>query len=299
MLEVRSKKPEVRKICFLFTVFCCSILCISSHGQDKFPQRIISLGPSITEELYLLGVENKIVGVTTYCQRPPQAQEIEKIGTVIEVNLEKVISLQPNLVLATSLTNPKAKEKLKNLGIKVITFPSAKNFREICEQFLELGKIVGREKEAEEIVYRAKKTVSSVKQKVKELPKPKVLVQVGAKPLWVAPKDSFVNDFIEFAGGINIAGNSETGLYSYEKVLKQNPDVIIITTMGIAGEEEKKIWQKYKTLNAVRNNRIYIIDSYRLCSPTPVTFVETLKEIVKILHPFVKEHQCTRTSEHQ
>jgi len=299
LLEVRSKKPEVRKICFLFTVFCCSILCISSHGQDKFPQRIISLGPSITEELYLLGVENKIVGVTTYCQRPPQAQEIEKIGTVIEVNLEKVISLQPNLVLATSLTNPKAKEKLKNLGIKVITFPSAKNFREICEQFLELGKIVGREKEAEEIVYRAKKTVSSVKQKVKELPKPKVLVQVGAKPLWVAPKDSFVNDFIEIAGGINVGPSGKNGLYSREKVLKQNPDVIIITTMGIAGEEEKKIWQKYKTLNAVRNNRIYIIDSYRLCSPTPVTFVETLKEIVKILHPFVKEHQCTRTSEHQ
>ena len=171
------------------------------YSEDNYPQRIISLGPSITEELYLLGVENKIVGVTTYCQRPPQAREIEKIGTVIEVNLEKAISLQPDLVLATSLTNPKAKEKLKNLGIRVITFPSAKNFREICEQFLELGKIAGREKEAEEIVYRAKKAVSSVKQKVRELPKPKVLVQVGAKPLWVAPKDSFVNDFIEIAGG--------------------------------------------------------------------------------------------------
>jgi iron complex transport system substrate-binding protein len=285
--EVRRKKPEVRKICFLFTVFCSFILCISSHGQDKFPQRIISLGPSITEELYLLGVENKIVGVTTYCQRPPQAQEIEKIGTVIEVNLEKVISLQPDLVLATSLTNPKAKEKLKNLGIKVITFPSANSFREICKQFLELGKIVSKEKEAEEIVYRAKKTVSSVKQKVKELPKPKVLVQVGAKPLWVAPKDSFVNDFIEIAGGINVGPSGKNGLYSREKVLKRNPDVIIITTMGIVGKEEKKIWQKYKTISAVRNNRIYIVDSDKLCSPTPVSFVETLEEMVNILHPHI------------
>ena len=252
--------------------------------SQTYPQRIISLAPSITEELYSLGIENRIIGVTTYCKKPVQAQ---KVGTVIEVNIEKVISLQPDLVLATFLTNPKAKEKLKNLGIKVITFPSAKNFREICEQFLELGKIVGREKKAEEIVCRAKKTVSSVKQKVKELPKPKVLVQVGAKPLWVAPEDSFVNDLIESAGGINIVVDSKTGLYSREEVLKQNPDVIIITTMGIVGKEEKKIWQKYKTISAVKNNRIYIVDSDRFCSPTPVSFVDTLEEMVKILHPHI------------
>lgn len=284
MSEVRRKKPEVRKICFLFTVFCSLILCIASHGQDKFPQRIISLGPSITEELYLLGVGNKIVGVTTYCQRPPQAQEIEKIGTVIEVNLEKVISLQPDLVLATSLTNLKAKEKLKNLRIRVITFPSAKNFSEICEQFLELGKIVGREKEAEEIVYRSKKTVSAIKQKVKGLPKPKVLVQVGAKPLWVAPKESFINDLIEIAGGINIGPSGENGLLSREEVLKQNPDIIIITTMGIVGKEEINIWQKYNTISAVRNNKIYIVDSKKFCTPTPISFIESLEEMFNILH---------------
>ncbi|MDP2754421.1 MAG: ABC transporter substrate-binding protein [Nitrospirota bacterium] len=249
------------------------------------PQRIISLGPSITEQLYLLEAQDRLIGCTVYCKRPKEAESKEKVGTVIEVNLEKIVSLKPDLVVATSLTNLKAIEKLRNLGIKLVEFHSSKNFTELCKQFLELGKIVGREKEAEEIVYRAKKAISSIKQKVKELPKPKVLVQVGAKPLWVAPKDSFVNDFIEFAGGINIAGDSETGLYSREKVLKQNPDVIIIVTMGIVGEEEKKIWQKYKTLNAVINNRIYIVDSYRLCSPTPVSFVETLEKITEILHP--------------
>jgi len=284
---MRESPVRIKFINCALVLWCAGVLVPIGYADQNYPQRIISLAPSITEELYLLGVENKIVGVTTYCQKPPQAQEIEKIGTVIEVNLEKVISLQPDLVLATSLTNPKAKEKLKNLGIKVITFPSAKNFREICEQFLELGKIVGREKEAEEIVYRAKKTVSSVKQKVKELPKPKVLVQVGAKPLWVAPKDSFVNDFIEIAGGINVGPSGKNGLYSREEVLKRNPDVIIITTMGIVGKEEKKVWQRYKTISAVRNNRIYIVDSDKLCSPTPVSFVETLEEMVNILHPHI------------
>jgi iron complex transport system substrate-binding protein len=273
-------------LCLGVLVFwCANTLC--GEPQENYPQRIISLGPSITEELYLLGVGDKIVGVTTYCDWPPQAQRIEKIGTAIEVNLEKVISLRPDLVLATSLTNPKAKEKLKNLGIKVITFPSPKNFCEICKQFLELGRIVGKEKEAEKIVCQAKKAVSSIKEKVKELPRPKVLVQVGAKPLWVAPKDSFINDFIEIAGGINVGPSGKSGLYSREEVLKRNPDVIIITTMGIVGKEEKKIWQKYKTINAVRNNRIYIVDSDKLCSPTPVSFVETLEEMVNILHPHI------------
>ena len=111
-----------------------------------------------------------------------------------------------------------------------------------------------------------------------------MLVQIGAKPLWVATKDSFINDFIKLAGGINIGPSGESGLYSREKVLEQNPDVIIVVTMGIVGEEEKKIWQKYKTLNAAKNNRIHIVDSYKVCSPTPVSFVEVLEEIVGLIH---------------
>lgn len=279
------KKLEVRKICFLFTVFCSLILYISSHGQDKFPQRIISLGPSITEELYLLGVGDKIVGVTTYCQRPSQAQQKEKIGTVVEVNVEKIFSLKPELVLATSLTDPKDVEKLRNLGIRVITFPYAKNFAQLCEQFLELGKITGKEKVSEELIEEAKQKVERLKKEVKDSPKPKVFVQVGAKPLFTVTKDSFINDFIEFARGVNIAQNLKGGLYSREEVIKNNPDVIIIVTMGIGGEQEKKIWERYRILKAVKNNRIYIVDSYRLCSPTPVSFVEALEEMVKILHP--------------
>ncbi len=270
--------PILITVIFVFSI--CNIGFCSTY-----PQRIISLCPSITEQLFLLGGGDKLVGVTTYCNRPEEAQKIEKIGNIIEVNIEKIISLHPDLIIATSLINPKAKEKLKRLGIKVITFPAPKSFNEICNQFVELGRIVGKEKKALELVHKAKKDVSSIQNKVKNLPKTKVLVQIGTKPLWVAPKDSFIDDFIKFAGGINIGPNNEMGIYSREEVLKQNPDVIIIATMGIAGEEEKKIWQNYKTINAIRKNRIYIVDSNKLCSPTPVSFVKTLEEIFHILHP--------------
>ena len=271
-------------IIFLFSIDT-ETFCFPLKAKDAYPQRIISLGPSITEELYLLGAQDRLVGCTLYCKRPKKAETKEKVATVIEVNLEKVIMLKPDLVLATSLADLKTVKKLRDLGIKVVVFPQAKNFTEVCKQFLELGRIIGRRKKAEEIVRRAKMRVNIIKKEVKNLPKQKVFVQIGAKPLFTATRDSFINDFIELAGGINIAQNSKSGLYSREKVLKDNPEVIIIVTMGIVGEGEREIWKKYKTLKAVKNNRIHIIDSYKLCSPTPVSFVEALEKITNILHP--------------
>lgn len=269
---------------FLSIIFLLNISTVI-FAHDAYPQRIISLGSTLTEELYLLGVEDKLVGVTTYCQRPPQAKTKEKIGTIKEVNLEKIVSLSPDLILVTSLTNPKTKEKLKNLGIKVVEFSYARNFAQICDEFLKLARLVNQEEGAKRIIQQARNKVETIKKSVQGLSNPKVFVQIGARPLFSANQDSFINDFIEFAGGTNIASTSKSGLYSREKVIKDNPDVIIIATMGIAGEREKEIWLRYKTINAARNNRIYIIDSYKLCSPTPVTFVETLENIVEMLHP--------------
>ena len=258
---------------------------------SDYPKRIVSLGPSITEGLYLLGAGDRIVGVTTYCIKPPQAKKKEKIGSVTEVDVEKIANLKPDLVIATSLTSQKAKEKLKGLGIKVVDFSLPGNFSDLCEKFLMLGRIVGKGSEAEDIVIKANREIDTIRNRLKGLPKPKVFIQVGARPLFTMTKDSFVNDLIELAGGINIAGEARGGLYSREKVIEQNPDVIIIMTMGIVGEEEKRIWQRYRTLKAVRDNRIYIMDSYKIGSPTPVTFVETLKEMAGLLHPevFVKK----------
>jgi len=246
------------------------------------------LGPSITESLYLLGAQDSIVGVTSYCIRPPQAREKERVGTVISVNVEKATSLKPDLVIATSLTDPRAIEKLKSLGIKVTAFSQPENFSEVCSQFMKLAKLVGKEKEATRIINTAENRVKYIKEKVDNLPKPKVFVQVGAKPLFTMTRDSFVNDFIEFAGGVNIAKEAKAGLYSREEVLRKNPDVIIIVSMGIAGEKEKETWARYKTLNAVKGNRIYIIDSYKLCSPTPLSFAESVEEIAHILHPHMQ-----------
>ncbi len=278
-------KISKTKVKFVFCLLFCFCRVPFGYAQQNYPQRIISLGPALTEELYLLGADDKLVGCTLYCSRPTEAKNKTKVGTVIDINLEKAVSLRPDLVLATSLTNPEAKEKLKNLGVKVVTFPAAESFSEICGQFLELGRLVGKEKEAAKIIGSAKNKVDFVREKVNGLPKPKVFIQVGANPLVTAGKGSFVSDFIELAGGINTARGTKTMPYSREEVIRDNPEVIIIVTMGIQAEKEKETWGRFKTLKAVVDNRIYIVDSDLLCSPTPISFAEILQEIVKILHP--------------
>jgi len=274
------KKCTRQKLFFLILLVLCFNTTVFS--QDA-PNRIISLGPSLTEELYLLGAEGKIIGCTTYCKCPK-----EKVGNVIEVNVEKILSLKPDLVLATSLTNQRDIEKLRSLGVNVITFKTPRNFSEICEQFLRLARIVKKEQKAKEIIKQANTEIEVIKKRIKDLPRPRVFIQIGARPLFTATKDLFINDLIELAGGINIA-SSKTGLYSRERVIEDNPDVIIIVTMGIAGEREKRQWETYKVVEAVKRKRIYFIDSEKVCNATPLSFIEALKEIVKLIHPEIKD----------
>ncbi|MCX5807920.1 MAG: helical backbone metal receptor, partial [Proteobacteria bacterium] len=194
--------------------------------------RIISLSPVITEGLYLLGMEDSIVGVTIYCQKPLRAKEKEKVGAVVEADVEKIISLKPDVVFAMSLTNTKDIKKLRDMGVNVITFDIPKTFERLCEIFLEMGKSIGKEREARYIINASKRKVSDIKKKMSTLPKQKVFIQIGAKPLFAATNEFFVNDYIELAGGINIFKEAGSGLISREEVLKRNPDVILIATMG-------------------------------------------------------------------
>ena len=281
----RMKKTLIFLTAVLFFISGCSNRKENKVQPASLPQRIVSLGPALTESIYLLGVQDRLVGCTVYCNRPEAARQKQKVGTVVEVSVEKIVDLKPDLILATSLTDRRAREHLRQLGMNVVLFSEARNFDEICRQFIDFGKIVGKEDKARKIVAQAKKEVESIAGRAKGIEKPKVFLEIGAKPLFTVTRESFINDFIMLAGGINIAAEAGSGLYSREKVVAQNPDVIIIVGMGVAAGQEKKVWQKFKTLPAVKNNRIYILDSDKVCSPTPVSFSEVLKEVSSLLHP--------------
>lgn len=271
-------------IIFTAAVFTVMSVCDARASRDR-PKRIISLAPSMTEGLYLLGADDELIGDTTYCVTPTAAQYKEKVGSITSVDLEKVVELKPDLVLATSLTNPKVIYKLRDLGIEVKIFPAPNDFTSLCGQFLELGKAVGRELKAKEIVEAAGERVDDIKSRAAMLVKPKVFIEIGAKPLFTANRDYIINDLIKLAGGENIAEGAKLGNYSREEVLRLNADVILIVTMGFAGDAEKEVWQKFKMLNAVKHDRIYVIDSQKICAPTPVSFAGTLEDISMLIHP--------------
>lgn len=251
------------------------------------PQRLVSFAPALTEALYLLGVGERLKGCTIYCKKPEEAKQKEKVGTLMEVNLEKILTLEPDLVLAMEFSDQKAVEKLRNLGFRVELFSSPKNFHHLCRSFLRLGQMVGREEKAKEIVTRAQKDIAFIRKQVEGSKKNRIFWQLGARPLFAATKDFFTNDYIEFVGGVNIAADAKSGIYSREEVLKRNPDVIVIVTMGVASEKEKQTWQTYTSINAVKNNRIFILNSEKYCRPTPRGFADALKELVAVLYPSI------------
>ncbi len=277
---INNRRPPHSKFPIYLCFGICLIISFALFAQDSTPQKIISLGPAITRQLSILKAEDDIVGVTTYCEI--KGKEI--IGTVTDANIEKILLLKPDVVLATRLTNIRTIQKLENLNVKVEIFDEVKSFKQLCKQFLRLARIVGKEKIAGEIVSDVKEKVLGISLRSENLPRKKIIVQIGANPLWVATKDSLINDFIEMAGGINAGPEGETGLVSREYIVRQNPDVIIIIDMGIPAEEEKANWLKLENIKAVIEKRIHIIDSYGICSPTPLSFVETLKELSVILH---------------
>ncbi|MBU1087595.1 MAG: ABC transporter substrate-binding protein [Candidatus Omnitrophica bacterium] len=282
------KKLKINLWLMFCLIWIVSFLAVGVNAQgaeqDFIPQRIVSLGSYLTEGLFLLSVEDSIVGVTTYCNRPPEAQQKEKAGSIVEVNIEKVISLQPDLILTTPLTNAKAKSKLKQIGLNIVDFDQVKDFSQICEQFVKLGSIVNKSAEAKKIVKDAADQVKVLNQGILNKPKQKVFIQVGTKPLFTMNKEFFVNDMIKLAGGVNIAENASNGIYSREKVVALNPDIIIIASMGLTAEDEKQIWMRYQTINAVKNNKIYCIDPNIICNPIPNNFVNTLGLMIGFLH---------------
>jgi ABC-type Fe3+-hydroxamate transport system substrate-binding protein len=269
---------RIKGFFWLLLFFILTVCQLNSYSQQV--NRIVSLAPSITENLYLLGAQNKMVGCTSYCMLAVN-DGVQQIGSTIDVNVEKILTLKPDIVLTMLMTKPQDVEAMRKLGIRVEILPTPKNFAEICEQTIEIGKLTGFEKEAKRVTDEAKQKVDNLKQSVaKNKLKQKIFFQLGSNPVFTVLPNTFMNDFILLCNGDNIANGMTTGIISRESVLAKNPDVIIIATMGGFGAEEKKVWETYKSMNATKYRRIFLIDSETSCSPTPENFARAFADVI-------------------
>jgi iron complex transport system substrate-binding protein len=279
-----SFSVKKNRILIFFIFLSCAF---TVQGFAGHSQRIVSLSPYLTEEVYLLGAGDRLVGVTIYCNRPSQAEKKEKIGTMIEPNIEKIVGLKPDMVLAAKEGNkPGTVNRLRNFGIKVEVFDEKNDFEGIKKDFLALGKLLDCYPKAKEVIEGLNLRIDSVKEKVKSLSKPRVFCQLGSKPLITAARGTFINQIIEISGGINIAGGVESRYpqYSLEEVVRRDPEVILIVTMGDVTMSEVKKWERFRDVSAVKNNRIYVIDADLICRPTPFSFVESVEQTARYIH---------------
>ncbi len=265
----------------------------ASGKQFKFnriPNRIISLAPSITENLFLLGVGKKIVGNTTYCDFPEEAKKIEKVGTYIQPNIEKIVSLFPDIIFIPKEGMKKELIfKIQKLGLSIFVFDVEHDLDSLLKNFNILAKIVGKEKEGKKITEECKSRLTKIMQKTKKIKsRKKVFWQINAPVIMTSSGSTLQGNILKLAGAINIAESSKINYprYSKEEVIKQNPDVIMIIDMGVITQDEINKWKKYKNIKAVRENKLFAIDANLVSRPVPTRFVEAVEKIYEIVYGY-------------
>jgi iron complex transport system substrate-binding protein len=248
------------------------------------PKRIISLAPSLTKNLYLLEAEDLLVGCTNYCHLQSET-DAQVVASAIQVNYEKAVMLKPDLIITTDLTKSKTIDTFKKLDVDVLVFKNPTSFSEICEQFIQLGEKVGKKELAENIIEDAKKSIEVIKRKVPEgTPKQKIFMQIGANPLFAVVPETFMNDFINFSGTENIFSDLTMGSVNREAILVRNPDIIVVVLMGTMGTDEKSRWEEFENLSAVKNKQVFTMNADNACSPTPLSFVTALDELIGLIY---------------
>lgn len=256
------------------------VICSSAQKED---QRIVSLGPSVTSQLQLLGAEDRIVGATSYCQID-SSKDCARIGSLLEVNIEKIVELKPDVVFAVGLTPGKVIKKLTKLGLKVEMIDDPANFSILCENLKTIATICDFEDKAKTIILKANLKLDSLRNAVSKLEKKTVLLQLGVNPVYATTKGTLGDQLIEFSGGKNAFNLEKNGAISSEEVLYQNPDVIVITDMGMSAKKEKVRWESFEDLKATQDSSVFIIDSHSVCSPNVPEFVETVVYMSGLIH---------------
>jgi iron complex transport system substrate-binding protein len=260
-------------------------------SQEKEKLRIISLAPSTTEILFALGLDKEIVGVSTFCNYPPQVMYKEKIGTFSQPNIEKIVALKPDIIFCTGLEQAPALKTLKDLHLNV-HLSDPKNINELFDSIMHIAIITGRRKQGEILIQETKSRLAEINSKIEKIPankRPKIFLEIWNEPLITAAKNSFVDELIAIAGGRNIAHDLRKP-YTYispEYVISRNPDIIIIAYMNneaFPNTINKRLgWGQ---ISAVKNKRVYDNIKADLLLRPSIRVADAVNALAKHFYPY-------------
>lgn len=257
-----------------------------SYGQEvvieKEPAKIISCGPNITELIYALEAQDKLVGRTDYCDYPKEVTSVESIGTMYTPDIEKITSLEPDLVIASTHFTEENLKKLQDLGISIIELYDAEQMDGVYGIIETMGNILNKSSKAVTLITEMKTEIEDVANKIagKEAPTVYYAMTYGENGNYTAGANTFIDKMIGLAGGDNVAKDLEGWEYSLESLLEKDPDIILIGH----GLEEFKALESYKDLTAVKEDRVYEID-VNLLERQGYRNAEGINAMAKIFHP--------------
>ena len=269
-------------ICWVFV-----ILLVGQLAAAKPPRRIVSGMPSVTEMLFALNLGDRVVGVTTNCNYPPAAKKKEKIGGFF-LNLEKVVSLKPDLVIMDEGAQKRDLERFRSYGLPVYTI-NPHSVSDVMETLVKLGKLTGKERTAADLVAGMKRRLAAAQPTGLNLElilkkRPKVLAIVGYNPLIVVGGGTFIDDIMKLAGAENIAGRSRQAYpqYSLETLINERPEYIITTKeiMKANGITRDPRWRQ---LGAVKDGKVLVMDADVLSRPGP-RVIDSVAEIAHFIY---------------
>lgn len=255
---------------------------------DKYPERIISLTPSNTEILFALGLGERVVGVTTYCDYPEEVKEKARIGD-LQGNVEEIVALKPDLVVAKAVLNEDVVSKLRKLDVPVLCV-DPESIDGVYRSIELISKVTGTSKAGDKIISDMKEKIAAVRQKVANIPqeeRPKVFIEVGSDPLYTAGDETYVDELVSLAGGINIAKDIKGyQMYSLETVVKINPDVILAAdSYYIDVKKEIKKRPGWDTIKAVQKGNLITDIDTNLVNRAGPRAAEAVEIIAHALYP--------------
>jgi iron complex transport system substrate-binding protein len=255
------------------------------------PQRLVTLAASLTEIVFALGAGSRVVGVEQFSDYPPAARELPKVGSYISPDLERIVALQPDLCLAIKDGNPRhVVDRLQSLAIPVYVV-DPHNLSGVIATVAEIGDLLDAKGKAGELTADLSRRYQRIKDLAARVAhRPRVFFQISVSPIVSAGSATFLDELITTAGGLNLAaGKVPYPRFSQEQILALKPEVIIITSMDRGGvfEQVKAGWERWETLPAARDHRIFLIDSDIVDRPSP-RLLDGLEMLFGLIHPELK-----------
>lgn len=255
------------------------------------PKRVVSLAPNLTEIVFAIGAGERLVGVTRFDDYPEQVKKLPRVGGFVDPSVEGIMALAPQLVICAP--NPGGRDKLDvitRLGVPVLVLPSY-TLADIFKVIERLGVVLGRKEEAQKLAASMRTRIDLIKKRVEKLPRPRVILVYGHRPLVAAGRGSFGDSLLTIAGGRNVLADSRIRYPSLpmEALIKLAPDVVIDASSGgldaeTTRTEVQNMWRRWKILPAVKQGRVYALNSALFFRPGP-RITESLSRLAALLHP--------------